>query len=58
MRKTILNLYVKLLKPEDVEDLRVEFEQIDQDHSGYISLDELKNALKNSGIQDEKSNIN
>lgn len=50
MRKTILNCYVQFLKSEDVQDLRVQFEQIDKDHSGYISINELKEALKNSGI--------
>jgi len=58
MRKTILNCYVQFLKSEDVQDLRVQFEQIDKDHSGYISINELKEALKNSGIQEQESRIN
>jgi len=33
------------------------FEQIDNDHSGYLSLDELKNSLSVSGIQESEESV-
>lgn len=61
MRRTILCLYVQFLNQSETEDLRVEFEQIDSDHSGYISLTELADALNASnvrtGSEDEVSQI-
>mmetsp|Transcript_4795 Transcript_4795/g.6214 ORF Transcript_4795/g.6214 Transcript_4795/m.6214 type:complete len:114 (+) Transcript_4795:67-408(+) len=55
MRKIILYTYVQLLEHEEVNNLRVEFEQIDTDHSGQISYDELKHAIISSGIIESDS---
>ena len=48
MRRHILCIYVQFLNQSETEDLRVEFEQIDKDHSGYISIEELAEALNAS----------
>ena len=45
MKKAVLNVFVKMLTPGDIESLREDFEKIDTDNSGFIELGELQKAL-------------
>lgn len=47
MKKAVLNVFVKMLTPGDIESLREDFEKIDTDNSGFIELAELQKALSN-----------
>lgn len=46
LRKTALNLVVKMLKHSDIQELEREFKKIDTDQTGFISVEELSNAFK------------
>lgn len=51
LKKASLNILVKMINPNDLIELRQEFEKIDTDHSGLIEFKELEKALKNSNIK-------
>lgn len=51
LKKAALNILVKMMNPNDLSDLRQEFQKIDTDHSGLIEFKELEKALKNSNIK-------
>ena len=51
LKKAALNILVKMINPNDLIELRREFEKIDTDHSGLIEFKELERALKNSNIK-------
>ena len=46
LKKAAMNLLVKMLNPKEINDLRKEFEKIDEDQSGNVSTEELSKALK------------
>lgn len=46
------------MDPEEYEGLKEEFEQIDTDHSGYVSINELKKAIENNGMSKSTEEIN
>lgn len=46
LKRAALNLFVKMLNPSDVENLRKQFQMIDTDNSGFIEASELQVALK------------
>jgi Ca2+-binding EF-hand superfamily protein len=41
LKRAALNLFVKMLNPVDVENLRQQFQKIDSDNSGFIEINEL-----------------
>ena len=43
-----MNILVKMINPSDLNGLRIEFQKIDTDNSGFIEFKELEKALKNS----------
>lgn len=48
---------VKMIDKAQLEELREEFQKIDTDDSGTISLKELQESLKNSDIKISKKEI-
>ena len=50
LRRAALNVFVKMLTTEELDDLHKEFEKIDVDNSGIISARELENALKQANM--------
>jgi calcium-dependent protein kinase len=48
LKRAALNLFVKMLSSEDVEQLRAQFQSIDKDNSGQIEVAELKDVLAKS----------
>lgn len=46
-----MNLLVKMLHPRDVEKLRLEFQKIDTDNSGFIEFKELEEVLRNANYK-------
>ena len=51
LKKAALNILVKMLSPNEVEDLRQLFQKIDTDNSGFIEIQELEKALFNTKHQ-------
>lgn len=51
LKKAALNVLIKMVNPKEIEDLRKEFQKIDTDHSGFIEVQELETALKNSNFE-------
>lgn len=47
MKNAAINILVKHLDASELQCLRDEFEKIDKDGSGYIEIDELRDALTN-----------
>lgn len=50
LKKAALNWLVKMTDQQEIESLREQFQRIDTDNSGLISLDELKQAIQSSGV--------
>lgn len=48
LKKAALNVLVKMLQPNEVEDLRQLFQKIDTDNSGFIEIHELERALESN----------
>ena len=44
-----MNVLVKHLDPKRISNLKFEFEKLDNDNSGFLEANELRQALKNSG---------
>ena len=38
LKKAALNVLVKMLNPKEIEGLRVQFQKIDTDNSGFIEI--------------------
>lgn len=51
LKLAALNIFIKTLNSDDIDPLRLRFQQMDKDKSGFIHDSELKTALANSGIQ-------
>ena len=49
LRKAAMNVLVKHLDPKRISNLKFEFEKLDNDNSGFLEANELRQALKNSG---------
>lgn len=49
LRKAAMNVLVKHLDPKKISNLKFEFEKMDNDNSGFLEANELKEALRNSG---------
>ena len=41
-----MNILVKMLPPREVDEMRIQFETIDKDKSGFIDAEELSQVLK------------
>jgi calcium-dependent protein kinase len=50
LKKAAMNMLVKMADQKSIEQLREDFHQIDQDGTGLINADELKQAIKQSNI--------
>mgnify|MGYP001428870251 CR=1 FL=1 len=48
VRMTALNVLAGMLDQEDIAPLRELFLQVDKDHTGFITVEELKEALEKS----------
>lgn len=44
-----MNVMIKMLKEDELSDLREQFKVIDKDNTGMINVNELEEALKSSG---------
>ena len=51
LKKAAMNMLVKMADAKQIESLRETFDQIDTDHSGMISAEELRNAIKGSKLE-------
>jgi len=38
LKKAALNVLVKMLNPKEIDSLRIEFQKIDTDNSGFIEI--------------------
>ena len=50
LQREIMKVMIKFLTPEDLEELRQAFLEIDVDKSGFISIDELEAAMEKVGF--------
>jgi len=50
LKRAAVNTLVKHLKPSEVRGLKLEFEKFDADHSGFLEVHELEEAIKNSNF--------
>ena len=60
LQKAAMYLFAELLSPDQVHKLKREFEKMDKDQSGFISLEELDKAVLSSNCsltKDELSKI-
>ena len=51
LRKAAMNMLIKMIQPKEMEALRQEFHKIDKDNSGFIELNELKEAIKKAAFE-------
>ena len=51
MKKAAMNMLVKMADAKQIESLREMFTTIDTDHSGMISAEELRKAIKGSKLE-------
>ncbi len=58
LKKAALNVFVKMLQPKDIDFLRTEFQKIDTDHSGFIEIQELEEAIKNAKFEMTAKELN
>jgi len=49
-KKAAMNLFVKTSNAKEFDQLRKEFEKLDEDHTGQVDAEELSKALKKSDI--------
>lgn len=56
LKQFTINLLVKMLKPKEVEDLTQIFESIDVNKTGFIDIEEFKQAIwiKNNAISEDE----
>ncbi len=53
-----MNIFVKMLKDQDLEHMRKEFDIIDQDKTGILKAKEMKAALAKCNVSLKKNEIN
>jgi hypothetical protein len=58
LKKAALNVLVKMLNPEEIQNLKIEFEKIDTDKSGFIEFQELDRAIKNANFSIPENELN
>lgn len=46
LKKALLNVLVKMLKPKETKEISEMFNRLDKDKTGYINTEELANSLK------------
>eukprot|EP00210_Caulerpa_lentillifera_P006099 g5827.t1 len=51
LKRTALKLIASMLPEKEVEGLRTIFEKLDKDQDGWISLEEMKSAMKEKGAK-------
>ena len=52
-----MNVLVKHLQPDQINQLKKEFEKYDQDCSGFLELHELSDAIKNADFEMSEEEI-
>lgn len=57
LKNAAVNILVKHLDASELQCLRDEFEKIDKDGSGYIEIDELRDALGNRNLKQTNEEI-
>lgn len=57
LKNAAVNILVKHLDAKELQCLRDEFEKIDKDGSGYIEIDELREALTNRNLKQSTEEI-
>ena len=50
LRRAAMNVLVTHLAPREVKYLNDEFEKLDINQNGFLTYDEMKDAVKNSGF--------
>lgn len=51
LKRTALKLIASMLPEKETEGLRTIFEKLDKDNDGWISLEEMKSAMKEKGTK-------
>lgn len=49
LKKEAMSILIKLMKDDEIEELREQFRSIDKDYTGYISATELEEAVRKIG---------
>ena len=57
LKKAAVNVLVKHLEANQIQKLKEEFEKIDTDHSGFLEVSELEQAIKESSMSLGKEEI-
>ena len=57
LKKAAMNVLVKHLQPDQINQLKKEFEKYDQDCSGFLELHELSDAIKNADFEMSEEEI-
>lgn len=58
LKKVALNILVKMVSnSNDVENLRAMFQKIDRDQTGYISANQLKEALNEANVKHSEQDL-
>mmetsp|Transcript_22516 Transcript_22516/g.22241 ORF Transcript_22516/g.22241 Transcript_22516/m.22241 type:complete len:156 (+) Transcript_22516:707-1174(+) len=52
LKKEIMKIIVRLLEPEDIQNLKEVFELLDTDHNGYITYEDFEKGLSTIGVTD------
>lgn len=50
LKKAAVNVLVKHLEASQISTLKEEFEKLDTDHSGFLEVEELQQAIKNTNM--------
>ena len=50
LKKAAVNVLVKHLEASQIQMLKEEFEKIDTDHSGFLEVEELQQAIRESNM--------
>ncbi|CAG9332435.1 unnamed protein product [Blepharisma stoltei] len=52
LKKEIMKIIVRILEPEDIQNLKEVFENLDTGHNGYITYKDLEKGLSTIGVTD------
>ena len=58
LKKEAMNVIVNLVPDEKIKELKEAFRSLDEDHSGTISGEELKQAMEKLGLSVAANEIN